>query len=235
MKIHSAGMPKTMHNHVFSFDGSARLHQILKPAARGSARHGAISQPRQHYWRPTSYIHVECWHAEFFDNCVSSSIIHANCAYVQPYWGWVPAMFSEYLHSKSCLIIFYISFCQWRITDYWSQLKCVDYREKHRVWISVSRSARRSYRYPISRAGQTRRIQPDTLLLPPEKKSALFHVYPTLMILETSTTIMDAIFTPPEEEAHGWVLQSMFRICSPTWRYGPHWFTVKHNAIYCKA
>ena len=29
----------------------------------------------------------------------------------------------------------------------------------------------------------------------------LFHVYPTLMTLETSATIMDAIFTPPEEEA----------------------------------
>jgi hypothetical protein len=37
----------------------------------------------------------------------------------------------------------------------------------------------------------------------------LFRAYPTLMTLETSATIMDAIFTSPDEEARGRLLKIM--------------------------
>lgn len=37
----------------------------------------------------------------------------------------------------------------------------------------------------------------------------LFRAYPTLMTLESSATIMDAIFTSPEEEARGRLLKIM--------------------------
>jgi cohesin loading factor subunit SCC2 len=37
----------------------------------------------------------------------------------------------------------------------------------------------------------------------------LFRAYPTLMTLESSATIMDAIFTTPDEEARGRLLKIM--------------------------